>query len=314
MENAQIYFISVFAALLAVIIFLIYLSGKFRGKLRDIETSLKSTQDLKSTIDVIAGIHGKIGEIANESRKLSVIDKDIGELKNLFLMPSQAGTAGQTLLDKALTDILGANFFQSQYPLKNGRVDYVLKFKDCLIPVDSKLSLESYKKMLSAETDSLKRPHWKAFQSDVKRRIEETSKYISPSERTTDFAFMYIASESVYYEAFIRPQHFGEQNTLFEYAMKKKVFPVSPQTIVPFLNTIVMGLKALKIEDAARDICNKISALRNDFDKFQSVYSTARNHLQMAQNRFAEGSERAARIKSQLEGLEIEPEKSEKNL
>ena len=295
--------------MLGLAIFIILSNHRMQSKIDEISKGVKTSADLKTTIDSIINLNKEIGSIASESRKISLIDKGLTELKNLFIMPSQAGIAGQTILDKTLSDIIGSEFFQPQYQLSAGRVDYMLKFKECLIPIDSKLSVENFKKMLASTDQSQKRAFWKSFVTDVKKRIDETSKYISPSEKTVDFAFMYIPSEAVYYEAFVRGSQFGEENNLLEYSMKKRVFPVSPQTIVPFLNTIVIGLKALRIEEAADKICGKIIALHNEFEKFKSIYSTVRTHIQDASNRLGDGSEKIGVIERHITSLEIEPDK-----
>ena len=128
-------------------------------------------------------------------------------------------------------------------------------------------------RLLATNDESAKRICWKSFSNAVKKRIDETSKYILPNEGTTDFALMYIASESVYYEAFIKDKQFGEENGLIDYALKKKVYPTSPQTIYPYLMTILQGMKALKIEENAKDILAKVTGLRNDYERFKSIYN-----------------------------------------
>jgi len=200
-------------------------------------------------------------------------------------MPKGAGGAGERILEKTLHDVLSNDMYQSQYRLSTGTVDFIIKFKENIVPLDSKLSSENFNKMLSAMDDASKRVCWKAFTNDVKKRIDETSKYILPHENTTDFALMYIPSESIYYESFIRDKHFGEDNVLIDYAIKKKVYPVSPQTIYPYLVTIVQGMKALKIEENAKDILGKVSGLRNDFDRFKTIYNIIINHIKDAYNK-----------------------------
>ena len=301
---------SIFIGLMIGLFFFISTStGRLNSSLNELAKQINASGDLKTTVDAIANLNKDIGDIANESKRISFMDKNILELKNIFIVPSQAGAAGQTLLDKALSDVLGSQFYEAQYTLSTGRVDYVLKFKECLIPIDSKLSIENFRKMLAADDHNQKRALWKTFTGDVKKRIDETSKYILPAEKTTDFAFMYIASEAVYYEAFVRPQQFGEDNNIYEYAIKKRVFPVSPQTITPFLHTIVIGLKALKIEQAAKEISNKITALHNEFEKFKNIYLTIKNHISDAQNRMSDGSSKIDVIGHHISSLEIKETK-----
>jgi DNA recombination protein RmuC len=240
-----------------------------------------------------------------KAQQINDVMTEVRGLKNLFIMPNGAGGAGERLLEKTLHDVLSNDMYQAQYRLSAGTVDFIIKFKDNIVPLDSKLSSENFNKMLAAGDDASRRTFWKAFTNDVKKRIDETSKYILPHEKTTDFALMYIPSESIYYESFIRDKHFGEDNSLIDYAIKKKVYPVSPQTIYPYLVTIVQGMKALKIEENAREILGKVSGLRNDFERFKSVYTIIVNHIKNACNKHDdEGLTSVARIDQHISSLE----------
>ena len=153
--------------------------------------------------------------------------------------------------------------------------------------------------------DAARKAHWKAFTNAVKKRIDETAKYILPAERTTDFALMYIASESVYYEAFVKNEQFGEENNLIDYAMKKRVYPTSPQTIYPYLMTILQGMKALKIEENARDILGKVAGLRNDYQRFKTIYGIIISHIENAHSKHNNEAQAAiTKLEAHISGLE----------
>lgn len=243
--------------------------------------------------ETIASLNERIGTLSQKADKISDIMSEVTSLKNLFVTPKGAGGTGERLLEKAVHDVLSSDMYETQYRLSTGIVDFVIKFKDCMVPIDSKLSLENFNKMLQSTDENTKRSFWKTFTNDVKKRIDETAKYILPNERTTDFALMYIASESVYYEAFIRDKQFGEDNILREYALRKKVYPTSPQTIYPYLMTISQGMKALKIEENAKDILNKVSGLRNDFERFKTIYKIIIDHLSDALKKHHDESQSA---------------------
>lgn len=238
----------------------------------------------RRTSDTITSINKEMAVINQKAQQINDVMSEIKGLRNLFVAPKGAGGAGERILEKALHDVLGSNMLESQYRLSSGVVDFVIKFKEHIVPIDSKLSLENFNKMLAASDDNIKRAFWKSFTSDVKRRIDETSKYILPGEKTTDFAMMYIPSEGVYYEAFVKNRHFNEDNTLIDYAWKRRVCPVSPQTIYPYLVMIVQGMKALKIEENAKEILGKVSGLKYDFDRFKDVYNVLMKHIKDAYN------------------------------
>lgn len=241
------------------------------------------TDDMrKRASDTIASLNEKMGSLNQKALQISQVMNEVTSLRNLFIMPKGAGSAGERILDKALGDVLSPEQYHTQHRLSSGTVDFAIKFKDYIVPIDSKLSLEDFNKMLSAQDDIAKKSHWKSFVMAVKKRIDETAKYILPAENTTDFALMYIASESVYYEAFIKNKQFGEDNMLMDYALRKRVYPTSPQTIYPYLMTITQGMKALKIEENAKDILNKVSGLRNDYERFKNIYNIIIGHIENA--------------------------------
>lgn len=250
-------------------------------------------------------LNERIGSLNQKALAIKDVMSEITSLRNLFIMPKGAGSAGERLLEKALHDVLPSEMYRTQVRLSSGTVDFMIKFKDYMVPVDSKLSLEDFNKMLSTNDDALKWTHWKSFSAAVKKRIDETSKYILPGEKTTDFALMYIASESVYYEAFVKSKQFGEDNSLIDYAIRKKVYPTSPQTIYPYLMTILQGMKALKIEENAKDILGKVTGLRNDYERFKSIYRVIISHIENAHSKHNNEAQGAiTKLEQHISGLE----------
>lgn len=236
----------------------------------------------KQASSTIESLNERIGSLNQKAMQINNVMNEVTSLRNLFIMPKGAGAAGERLLEKALHDVLPSDMYQTQVRLSSGTVDFMIKFKDYSVPVDSKLSLEDFSKMITATDETARRSHWKSFTGAVKKRIDETSKYIMPAEKTADFALMYIASEAVYYEAFVKDKQFGEENTLIDYALKKRVYPTSPQTVYPYLMTILQGMKALKIEESAREILDKVTGLRNDYERFKIIYNTIIGHIENA--------------------------------
>src|SRR3989338_3671150 len=277
----------VFGIMLGLAIFYLIIRMKdIHKNLKEIGEKMPVMDEMRrQASDTIASLHERIGNLNQKADRIKDVMDGVSSLRNLFIMPKGAGGAGERLLEKALHDILSSDMYSTQYGLSSGTVDFVIRFKDFLVPIDSKLSLENFNRMLTATEENAKRAFWRSFVSDVKKRIDETSKYILPNEHTTDFALMYIASESVYYEAFVKGKQFGEDNILADYAVKKKVYPTSPQTIYPYLMTILQGMKALKIEENAREILCKVSGLRNDFDRFRTIYNIIIDHIDDARKK-----------------------------
>jgi Uncharacterized protein conserved in bacteria len=277
--------LSVLVILTLAVFYLIIRLKDVRSNTDSLCAKFPLTEEIrKQTSEAITSIGKDMAVINQKAEQINNVMNEVKNLRNLFMAPKGAGGAGERILEKALQDVLGSNMLESQYRLSSGVVDFVIKFKEHIVPIDSKLSLENFNKMLAADDEAAKRAFWKAFTSDVKKRIDETSKYILPGEKTTDFAMMYIASEGVYYEAFVKDKHFNEENVLIDYAWKKRVCPVSPQTIYPYLVMIVQGMKALRIEENAKEILGKVSGLKYDFDRFKDTYSVLMKHVKDAYN------------------------------
>ncbi len=249
--------------------------------------------ELNRTLDAKLGestkaIHAQFGEsakivreITQELVKVSEGQKQVvsiaDELKNLqdiLKNPKQRGVLGEYYLETVLKNVLPPGSYAMQYPFKDGTiVDAVVKTKDGLIPVDSKFSLENYNRILEAPSKEERERFESAFYNDLKLRIDETSKYVKPEEGTLDFAFMFIPSEAVYYDLLINKVGAVRANTvnLIEYAAgRKKVMVVSPTTFLAYLQTVLQGLKALQIEEAAQKIGVRVTELGKHLATYQT--------------------------------------------
>jgi len=301
-------------ALIAILLFILglavfYLIVRIRDisvHLGDLREKLPVTDEMRRQVTgTIESLNERIGGLTQKAQQINDVMREVTSLRNLFTMPKGAGAAGEKLLEKALHDVLPADMYKTQYRLSSGTVDFVIKFKDCMVPVDSKLSLEDFSRMLLTNDAVAKKAFWRSFSGAVKKRIDETSKYILPDENTTDFSLMYIASESVYYEAFVKNKQFGEDNTLADYALRKKVYPVSPQTIYPYLMTILQGMKALKIEENAKYILGKVNGLRNDYERFKTIYNIIISHIENAHSKHNNEAQSAiTKLEQHISGLE----------
>ena len=299
-------FLVILAVLSFAVFYLIIRMKDVSKSFMKLEEKLPLTDEMRrQASSTIESLNERIGSLNQKAQQISAIMKEVTDLRNLFVMPKGAGSAGERLLEKALGDVLSRDMFQTQYRLSSGIVDFVIKFKEYMVPIDSKLSLEDFNKMLATNDEAVKRSCWRSFSAAVKKRVDETAKYILPGEKTTDFALMYIASESVYYEAFVKSKQFGEDNLLIDYAIKKRVYPTSPQTIYPYLMTILQGMKALKIEENAKDILSKVTGLRNDYERFKSIYNIIIGHIEDAHTKHNNEAQNAiTKLEQHISGLE----------
>jgi len=242
----------------------------------------KATQNhFGKTADIMQGVTKEANKIISEvSEKLTKLDEtnkqvvnfssQLQNLQDILKNPKQRGVLGEYFLEETLKNVLPPGSYEMQYKLgkdKNGSeliVDAVVFVKDKIIPIDSKFSLENYEKILDCHNQDEREKLEKLFRQDLKNRIDETSKYVLPSRNTLEFAFMFIPSEAIYYDLLINKVGAVKVNTrdLIEYAFRdKKVVIVSPTSFLAYLQTVLQGLKAMQIEETAKDIKKNVEKL-----------------------------------------------------
>ncbi len=232
---------------------------------------LKLSESNKSQQFQFAESSKIIGDVRERLAKLDETNKQVvnfaGQLQNLqdiLKNPKQRGILGEYYLETVLKNVLPPGSFQMQYGFSDGViVDAVVFVDKLIIPVDSKFSLENYNRMVEAHEPQEKKRLEMAFISDLKLRIDETAKYVKPEEKTTDFAFMFIPSEAVYYDLLINKVGViaDDNQNLVYYAGKKKVVVVSPTSFLAYLQTVLQGMKNQKISEQAQMIIKEVERL-----------------------------------------------------
>lgn len=265
------------------------------GKLA--ETHRTNQIQFGQTAKIISEVTEKLTKLDETNKQVVNFSAQLANLQDILKNPKQRGVLGEYFLEETLKNVLPPNSYQMQYGFKDGTiVDAVVFVKDKIIPVDSKFSLENYEKILNASDAATREKFEKMFKIDLKTRIDETSKYIKPSEKTMEFAFMFIPSEAIYYDLLINKVGTVQINTrdLIEYAFKEKhVIIVSPTSFLAYLQTVLQGLRALQIEESAKDILLNVQKLGKhilSYDSFMkklgASMSTTVNHYNNAYKEF----------------------------
>ena len=266
------------------------------GKLA--ETHRANQLQFGQTAKIISEVTEKLTKLDETNKQVINFSAQLQNLQDILKNPKQRGVLGEYFLEETLKNVLPPNSYQMQYGFKDGTiVDAVVFVKDKIIPVDSKFSLENYEKILNAPDAATREKFEKMFKLDLKTRIDETSKYIKPAEKTMEFAFMFIPSEAIYYDLLINKVGAVQINTrdLIEYAFKERhVIIVSPTSFLAYLQTVLQGLKALQIEESAKDILLNVQKLGEhilSYDEYMrklgASMSTTVNHYNSAYKEFA---------------------------
>lgn len=228
----------------------------------------------------------KVTRVEETGKQMLGFTAQLQNLQDILKNPKQRGVLGEYYLETLLKNVLPVGSYRMQYPFTDGTiVDAVVFVKDKIIPIDSKFSLENYNR-LTEEKDPLERERLeKSFKADLKNRIDETSKYVKPAENTMDFAFMFIPHEAIYYDLLVAQVGSVKINTrdLIEYAFKEKhVIIVSPTSFLAYLQTVLQGLKALQIEESAKEIRARVEDLGRHLRSYDEFYSKLGNALGVA--------------------------------
>ncbi len=249
---------------------LLMLQNQINEITRTLDSKLsESTQVLQRQFGessrIIKEITQELTKVGEGQKQVVDIAKQLESLQDILKNPKQRGVLGEYYLKTVLENVLPPGSFQMQYKFKDGAiVDAVIFVKDRIIPIDSKFSLENYNRILETKDESERIRLEAVFRDDLKNRIDETSKYIKPSEGTMEFAFMFIPAEAVYYDLLVNKIGAIKSNTrdLIQYATgEKKVMIVSPTTFLAYLQTVLQGLKALQIEESAKEIRKRVGEL-----------------------------------------------------
>ena len=250
---------------------------------------------------LIQGISGQstkmIGEI---TEKLTSLDKtnqqvigfsaQLTNLEKVLTSQKQRGNLGEAGLQLVLENILPPGAFSLQHEFEGGDiVDAAVFTKDGIIPVDAKFPLENYNRLVDEDNKEKRISLEKAFKNDLKKRIDETAKYIKPQLGTMEFAFMFIPAEAIYYDLLVNEVGAVKVNTrnLIDYAFKeKKVIIVSPTTFAAYLQTVLQGLRALKIEESAKSIRKNVEMLQKHIKAYEVYMQKLGNSMQTTTNHY----------------------------
>jgi DNA recombination protein RmuC len=269
----------------------------------------KSTGDLNSRLDnaarVVQEVSKGLGSLSEATKKVFDVGKDIASLQEILRSPKLRGGLGELFLGDLLAQIFPPAYYTLQHRFKSGEaVDAVIKLGHNLVPVDAKFPLENFRRVVETASEDERKAAKRKFIADVKKHIEAIAgKYILPDEGTLDFALMYIPAENVYYELIIRDEAVDTDKGLLSYAFTKRVIPVSPNSFYAYLQTILLGLKGMHVEEQAQEILKNLARLSGDFKKFQEEFELVGKHLTSTKARYDDADKRLGKFGDRLQSL-----------
>ena len=280
------------------------------------------SQQLMSTItkqvseqllEVVKGV----SETRESTKQVFTIAEQLNNLEKVLKHQKQRGNLGEASLELILGNILPPGSYTMQHEFPGGEtVDAIITTKEGFIPIDAKFSLDNYQRLINAVDDRQREELEKQFKNDLKMRIDETAKYVRVKDGTLPFAFMYIPAEAIYYDLLINEVGSVKVNTrnLIDYAYnEKKVIIVSPTTFAAYLQSVLYGFKAFKIEETAKDIAKNVEALGRHLKAYEDYYrklgtslSTTVNHFEAGRKELGKIDKDVMRITGEAVGFELE--------
>lgn len=248
-------------------------------------------RQLSESAKLITEVTQRLAKLDETNRRVVDVADELKTLQNVLQNPKQRGVFGEYYLQTVLENVLPPNRFQMQYKFTDGEIVDAAIFLDRnqVLPIDSKFSLENYNRYID-ETDKAARERLVAsLRTDLKNRIDETAKYIRPSENTMEFAFMFIPSEALYYDLLVNKVGSGSAGArdLIEYAFRDKhVIIVSPTSFMAYLQTVLQGLRSLQIEEQAKDIRIRVGQLGRHIATYETFMQKLGNSLGTTVNHF----------------------------
>jgi DNA recombination protein RmuC len=309
--NQLIYITPAVALLLGFLVILVFVwlfslkkraTGKDPGflmlqeQLKEIRRTLdskigESTRVIQSQFSesakIIRDVTEKLVKLDETNKQVVNFADQLQNLQDILRNPKQRGVLGEYYLETVLKNVLPPTRYQMQYAFSDGEIVDAVIFldKNKILPIDSKFSLENYNRIINERNPEERKRLEKAFKQDLKNRIDETSKYIRPKEGTMDYAFMFIPAEAIYYDLLINQVGAVKTSTrdLIEYAFRDKhVIIVSPTSFMAYLQTVLQGLRALQIEESAKEIKKGVERLSRHLAGYEEFMKKLGLNLSLA--------------------------------
>lgn len=269
-------------------------------------------QMVRHLTDVSKGM----AEAKESNKQVFTIAEQLQNLEKVLKHQKQRGNLGEASLELILSNILPATAYKLQHQFAGGEtVDAVIMTKEGMIPVDAKFSLDNYNRVINEEDEHRKEELEREFKNDLKKRIDETAKYIKPKDGTLPFAFMFIPAEGIYYDLLVNEVGSIKVNTrsLIDYAYKdKNVIIVSPTTFAAYLQSVLYGFRAFKIEESAKQIGKQVEGLTRHLKSYDDYFKKVGNSLSTTVNHYNSASKELGKIDKDIikitgESAYIEP-------
>lgn len=285
------------------------LNQNMQGLQSRIDESNRAIGDqLSRYASLMTGVGERLGQMTQ-------IGTQLQEFQAFLRSPKLRGNLGEQGLKDLLSQILPKELYKIQYHFKSGEiVDFAITIDAGIVPVDAKFPLENFNKLINAKDEKEKIEFYRAFKNDFKKHvIKIAKKYILQDEGTTDFAFMYIPSESIFFEI-LNNEKLRE---LYDLAIESKVILASPSTFFYYLRTIMLGLEGKRINEMSHQILATLRIIHQESGKMGENLGILNKHIGNAKNTMDTVNNDYSRLSSKIDSvrmMEIKKDKIEEKV
>lgn len=270
------------------------------------KVSERLDEGFKKTNQTFIDVMARLATIDEAQKKIDGLTTNVVSLQELLGDKRSRGAFGEVQLEALVRNVLPANSFAMQHTFENGtRADCALFLPQPTgtVAVDSKFPLENYHRMLDNKlSDAEKLIAEKQFKLDVRKHVDDIAKKYIISNVTSDGAVMFIPAEAVFAE--IHAYH----PDIIDYAMNKRVWVVSPTTLMAVLNTARAVLKDVETRKQVHVIKEELGKLSKDFGRFDVRMKKLADHIRQAHEDALEvqtTSQKISRRFLQIERVEL---------
>ena len=309
---------------LAIVLLLILLGWRILGLERVIKTIARPPESLhllqrevqavrtgvderlREQLDQTQDLTHRLGRLLKATENVEQLGVGLAELQKILQPPHLRGVFGERLLEDLITETLPRDRFRFQHSYQSGvRVDAVILLGDSrLLPIDSKFPLDNFRRFVElrgsghADAAAARR----AFARDVKRHVDELAeKYLSPEDGALDLAFMYIPSESIFHEVAAGVDEEG--GSLAEFALRRRIIPVSPNTLHAYLSVVRLGIRGFRLQENARQILQQLDHVQKDVVGLRSDLDTAIRQARHSLANLKGADNSLSRVEDRLQSL-----------
>ena len=270
------------------------------------KVSERLDEGFKKTNQTFMDVMARLATIDEAQKKIDGLTTNVVSLQELLGDKRSRGAFGEVQLEALVRNVLPVNSFAMQHTFENGtRADCALFLPEPtgVVAVDSKFPLENYHRMLDNKlSDAEKLLAEKQFKLDVKKHVDDiATKYII-SNVTSDGAVMFIPAEAVFAE--LHAYHAD----VIEYAMNKRVWVVSPTTLMAVLNTARAVLKDVETRKQVHVIKEELGKLSKDFGRFDLRMKKLADNIRQAHENAQDvhiSSQKISQRFAQIERVEL---------